>query len=94
MSVAAPGFALAVLGLGPGALHWWGYLLLWAVCSSLVGSFVHWKLSMTGLGYASRSVFAPTNMFVWVLTWKLMQGCAAVSCVAYSITVITPRLSQ
>lgn len=54
MSAAAPGFALAVIGLGPSALHWWGYLLLWAVCSSLVAVFVHWKLSMTGLGYASR----------------------------------------
>ena len=56
MAVAAPGFGLAVLGLGPGTLHWWGYLLLWAACSSAIAALVHHKLSKTGLGYASRCV--------------------------------------
>ena len=55
MAAAAPGFALAVLGLGPGAVHWWGYLLLWAFCSGLIGALVQWKLNVTGLNYASRS---------------------------------------
>ncbi|KAL3160535.1 hypothetical protein ABBQ32_010836 [Trebouxia sp. C0010 RCD-2024] len=54
MVVAAPGFGLAVLGLGPATLHWWGYLLLWAACSGGIAAVVYHKLSKTGLGYASR----------------------------------------
>lgn len=54
MAVAAPGFGLAVLGLGPASLHWWGYLLLWAACSGGIAAVVYHKLSKTGLGYASR----------------------------------------
>jgi len=54
MAIAAPGFGLAVLGLGPPTLHWWGYLLLWAACSGLVAALMYRTLSRTGLGYASR----------------------------------------
>ena len=54
MAVAAPGFGLAVVGLGPAALHWWGYLLLWAACSAGIAALLYQKLSKTGLAYASR----------------------------------------
>ena len=55
MAIAAPGFGLATLGLGPSRVHWWGYLLLWAACSSAIAALMYNKLSRTGLGYASRS---------------------------------------
>lgn len=55
MATAAPGFGLATLGLGPSEVHWWGYLLLWAACSSAIAALMYNKLSKTGLGYASRS---------------------------------------
>ena len=55
MAIAAPGFGLATLGLGPSRVHWWGYLLLWAACSSTIAALMYNKLSKTGLGYASRS---------------------------------------
>ena len=54
MSVAAPGFGLAVIGLGPSTVHWWGYLLLWSACSGLVAWLVYTKLSKTGMSYASK----------------------------------------
>lgn len=54
MAVAAPGFGLAVVGLGPAVVRWWGYLLLWVASSGLVAGLVYNKLSRTGLGYASR----------------------------------------
>ncbi len=55
MAIAAPGFGLATLGLGPSEVHWWGYLLLWTACSSTIAALMYNKLSKTGLGYASRS---------------------------------------
>lgn len=55
MAIAAPGFGLATLGLGPSEVHWWGYLLLWAACSTTIAALMYNKLSKTGLGYASRS---------------------------------------
>ena len=55
MAIAAPGFGLATLGLGPSRVHWWGYLLLLAACSSIIAALMYNKLSRTGLGYASRS---------------------------------------
>ena len=56
MALAAPGFGLAVLGLGAASLHWWGYLLLWAACTTTIAAVVYHKLTKTGLGYASRCV--------------------------------------
>ena len=61
MATAAPGFGLAVVGLGPAALHWWGYLLLWLACSGGIAAVVHHKLSKTSLGYASRSAPQPAS---------------------------------
>ncbi len=55
MAIAAPGFGLATLGLGPSEVHWWGYLLLWAACSTILAALMYNKLTRTGLGYASRS---------------------------------------
>ena len=54
MAIAAPGFGLPVVGLGPSLVHWWGFLLLWLACSGAIAALIHKKLSKTGLGYASR----------------------------------------
>ncbi|DBB05768.1 hypothetical protein WJX77_004749 [Trebouxia sp. C0004] len=71
MAIAAPGFGLATLGLGPPQVHWWGYLLLWAACSSTIAALMYNKLSRTGLGYASRmdATFATISVImscVWL----------------------------
>ena len=68
MSVAAPGFGLAVVGLGPAMLHWPGYLLLWGACTALIAYLLYCKLSATGLNYASRyaltaSITPPGTLF-------------------------------